>query len=491
MINVIRPPSQALDEALRAVLLEKAKEETQRAVDHYIGELTVTLTAALEAASALKAAIIQRAAGGPEPVSAAADQLAGELDAVIEEMKGVRSDPDPRTIVGSYSSSLPKLSGLRRQLAAFRKEAAREGLDLSDIEKLTARIKPKLKAFGNFKVYKEDQLVAKLKEVFHEKCAYCESSFAHVSPADIEHFRPKSAVQIAEDTKSDEALEFKPGYYWLAADWDNLLLSCIDCNRRRYQATAGEEGPVASGKSTIFPLSDEGVRVRDHETWQTTVRRRIQNRSLPPAEDPIAREEQHRLLLDPCRDRPEEHLAFELEYRAAEEAGAPEMLEAVLAVARSPRGSTSINVYGLNRTALVLERKREALELQNDFFALIVATKGYFRMRKMEAGLRSLEKQLTNIPSQGTRTELLQLTTTLLDDAAKAQQQALTEIEQAIAFIRSKLAPDRPYLAMKRAIIEKEILQWPPMQEMLALGMFTEMHIRSLLDGKPLPIAEP
>ncbi|MEF9674035.1 hypothetical protein QNM99_25505 [Pseudomonas sp. PCH446] len=47
---------------------------------------------------------------------------------------------------------------------------------------------------------------------------------------DVEHYRPKGAV--SEDASH-------PGYWWVAMDWDNLLPSCIDCNRKRKQVTPG------------------------------------------------------------------------------------------------------------------------------------------------------------------------------------------------------------------------------------------------------------
>lgn len=74
----------------------------------------------------------------------------------------------------------------------------------------------------------------------HGKCCYCEK----ISCGEIEHYRPKGAVK-----QSPKSTNQFPGYYWLAYDWDNLLVSCTDCNRN---------------KSTLFPLEDETMRARDH-----------------------------------------------------------------------------------------------------------------------------------------------------------------------------------------------------------------------------------
>lgn len=75
------------------------------------------------------------------------------------------------------------------------------------------------------------------------KCCFCESKIGHIDDGDVEHFRPKAGwVQ-------DEESINKPGYYWLAYDWDNLLLSCGKCNQRF--------------KRNYFPLSTE-IRALSH-----------------------------------------------------------------------------------------------------------------------------------------------------------------------------------------------------------------------------------
>ena len=63
-----------------------------------------------------------------------------------------------------------------------------------------------------FRAYRARAVREQLDKMFHEKCAYCESIYGGTQPCDIEHFRPKGAVDI-------EGKRSKPGYYWLAADW--------------------------------------------------------------------------------------------------------------------------------------------------------------------------------------------------------------------------------------------------------------------------------
>ncbi len=54
----------------------------------------------------------------------------------------------------------------------------------------------------------------------HEKCCYCEKPISWKLEADLEHFRPKAAIHNSPD----------PGYWWLAYEWLNYLLSCKHCN---------------------------------------------------------------------------------------------------------------------------------------------------------------------------------------------------------------------------------------------------------------------
>lgn len=76
-------------------------------------------------------------------------------------------------------------------------------------------------------LYKSKAIKEKLKTAQKGKCAFCESFFAHISYGDIEHFRPKGGWrQNANDKLS------RPGYFWLAYNWDNLFYSCQLCNQR-------------------------------------------------------------------------------------------------------------------------------------------------------------------------------------------------------------------------------------------------------------------
>lgn len=92
-------------------------------------------------------------------------------------------------------------------------------------------------------IYGGDAVKGALSKAQHEKCAFCESKITHVQYGDVEHFRPKKGFLRG-------GALIRPGYYWLAYDWDNLLLACQICNQRH--------------KRNAFPLLRGSRRARSH-----------------------------------------------------------------------------------------------------------------------------------------------------------------------------------------------------------------------------------
>ncbi len=145
-----------------------------------------------------------------------------------------------------------------------------------------ARAENRTASYGKYKAYKSESVIKALNELFHGKCAYCESAYSATQPVDVEHYRPKGAI-IIKDALTP------PGYYWLAATWENLLPSCIDCNRERTQEFQDRRtGKV--GKANKFP-----------------VRGRKKHAAKPGHEK---REHTYRLLINPCEDLPHNQLEF-------------------------------------------------------------------------------------------------------------------------------------------------------------------------------------
>lgn len=80
--------------------------------------------------------------------------------------------------------------------------------------------------------YKHRQIKEALVQMFHDKCAYCESKITHIDYGHIEHFRPKSLRE----------------FYDKAVEWENLLLACGRCNGMEHKGVrfpnATQGGPL-------------------------------------------------------------------------------------------------------------------------------------------------------------------------------------------------------------------------------------------------------
>lgn len=152
-------------------------------------------------------------------------------------------------------------------------------------------------------------------KIHHSKCCYCEKKLWSLAYLHIEHFRPTRGVRQALDQRNDEL----PGYYWLAYRWENLLLSCHDCN--------------SIYKKTYFPLANPTERARSHH-------------------DDVTRERP--LLVDPVRQDPRDHIRFYDD----------------LPTGITEQGSVTIKVIGLRRDAL-RQNRLSLLRLIDTFYAIL------------------------------------------------------------------------------------------------------------------------
>lgn len=265
----------------------------------------------------------------------------------------------------------------------------------------------KKKSF-EYTAYKGDDVRAALEKLFHGKCAYCETVYAASAPVDIEHYRPKGAV--AEDPTHG-------GYWWIAMQWDNLLPSCIDCNRQRGQvlvepstslaALAATAKPTISqaGKKDSFPLAFTGVRELAEGTNFSS---------------------EHALLINPCRDDPASSLMYSFD--PAYPAG---LILPTGDEDQRKRGAVSIQIYGLNRLKLVQDRTRvlRCLEFLGD---LVI---------DISASIEDLETPAAKALLLGTPAEGVASRLHLLRDRTLAE-------------IKSFAADDAPYSSMTKAWLE-------------------------------------
>lgn len=290
---------------------------------------------------------------------------------------------------------------------------------LSELERAQAHFSggSARKAFG-FAAYKAQDVKQRLEALFHGKCAYCESRFASTAPVDVEHYRPKGAI---------DGNPSHPGYWWIAMAWDNLLPSCIDCNRKRKQAT-----PPLSGSLVVLDAAS-----RQFSTSSIVLSGKkdsfpVRGAHLLPQGANFADEQP--LLLDPCRDDPSEHLVFHVER--------PNLISLVLpreaidpAIDNEPlgsavpsmRGAVSIQIYGLNRLGLVQDRTRILRHL--DFLETIIVELG-----EIMESLAAVAQANPTVMAAVKRLETLQ--------------------DRIVEEIRAMAAADAPYSAMVSAWID-------------------------------------
>lgn len=146
----------------------------------------------------------------------------------------------------------------------------------------------------------------------NNKCVYCESPLDPSSIIDIENFRPKGGAR-GFDTNQYAPMH----YWWLAYEWDNLLVSCQICNQKY--------------KRDYFPLEHERLRSPIGATGNELLKEQA-------------------LLIDPAMDNPSEHLEFN-------ENGYVREL--------TKKGKVTIEILGLNRTDLIEGRQNEAEFFRN------------------------------------------------------------------------------------------------------------------------------
>ena len=152
--------------------------------------------------------------------------------------------------------------------------------------------------------YGKREYRAELKKCHGNKCCFCEKP---VAIAEIEHFRPKGGWQAA----SGEPL-IRPGYYWLAYSWSNMLLSCRDCNSRAH-------------KGNVFPISQDTIR------------------SIAPSNC----KSESKILINPTEEDPSRHISFREDR--------PHAID--------PRGQANIDIFDLKERADLKEIRRDRFSL--------------------------------------------------------------------------------------------------------------------------------
>ncbi len=204
-----------------------------------------------------------------------------------------------------------------------------------------------------------------LENLFHYKCAYCESPLElDRYYGDAEHFRPKGNVTVASDSgpkrRAKSTLEGAPidhpGYFWLAYHWRNLMPACSFCNSK--------------GKNDLFPAAKPHAMPRtltaDEEAALTEAAREFPNGSRtfflgPQMLDAI----EEPLLLSPFSTIPAREPSKHLRYGVGGK---------VVAIGDSPLGKESIRTYKLDSGRLEKRRHKAQEAVQRLYFSKLQNT---------------------------------------------------------------------------------------------------------------------
>jgi uncharacterized protein (TIGR02646 family) len=185
---------------------------------------------------------------------------------------------------------------------AFLQRAEKALDELRWFYRLDKRKRSQRRATPDSEILGHKALRSSLTKLFEGKCAYCEML---LTEPEVDRFRPPQEAMDLDGHVDDPDL-----YWWLAYDWENLYPACSGCT---------------TAKGSRFP---------------------VRGRRARPEARGAKLEKERRLVLDPCRDEPEQELRFA---RDGKVAGTTE------------RGALSIEVFALNRAELV-EARRSAAE---------------------------------------------------------------------------------------------------------------------------------
>ncbi len=211
---------------------------------------------------------------------------------------------------------------------------------------------PRPRAAFDFDAYGKYEVCLELDRVFAGKCAYCEASYKAASARNVDHYRPKGAV--AEDPSH-------PGYWWLAAEWTNLLPSCLACNQRRRQ--------VQFRLGMTLAQLEQELQIQPTTTYGKGEAFPTANRDWVKVEGGNLLTESP-LLIDPCIRNPTAHLEWVFDFDASQNIWEADPLVPFLRGRQTPAGSldeygeTSIAIYGLNRAGLIKDRMEVLRKMQ-------------------------------------------------------------------------------------------------------------------------------
>lgn len=173
------------------------------------------------------------------------------------------------------------------------------------------------------------------------KCFYCESQGEQMLPLEVDHYRPKDGLAKIDLDPGQQ----HEGYYWLANEWSNLILSCRACNKN-------------GAKGIRFPIFNNSNRVPHDQPVNNKFKL---NRKICKLNSKGLLDESP-ILLNPEFDTPEIHLTFDDKGH-------------IYSIKGGIRGELTIKILRLDRDPLLIAKQKIIKEFVNDINALIVSRK--------------------------------------------------------------------------------------------------------------------
>jgi hypothetical protein len=221
-----------------------------------------------------------------------------------------------------------------------------------------------------------------LTNVFHERCAYCESPLEFDRYlGDAEHYRPKGSVTWKQDltrpkvkarcTLADGSEIEHPGYFWLAYDWRNLVPACSACNSG---AGKVDQFPVKrahllqldiaelAGEPEAHMCEPEAIEVPKSSSRYFLGPLILDTRELP-------------LLLNPLNPADDRDPARHLRYGQG---------GVVVAIDNSEIGENSMRVYRLERDRLRQRRQKAQEMARREYYSEMMQPPGRKRDDKVK-----------------------------------------------------------------------------------------------------------
>lgn len=201
----------------------------------------------------------------------------------------------------------------------------------------------------------------------HKKCCFCEQKI-NEQDSQVEHYRPRTEIK----TEHGNIL----GYWWLAYEWLNFVVSCATCNRQ---------------KSTEFPLVVEGARV----TQET-----------PLGADGCLGHEQPRLI-NPRFDDPEVY--FQYDVSQCSQIGEVYIKGKDSDPADPQRGNFTKRILGLNRERVNQKRDRDNLpgKRGKKYLEIVALWDDFVHYKVQIRKLRSVLPSMGDL-AEGTQLKILQ-----------------------------------------------------------------------------------